>query len=1152
MGDQLLSVNGVANKFNVSKPTIYRWLKTGKLPGRKVGGQWRFAANAVQQAFLEGDLSGDTPKKQTTNDVLREKPIPSWAKPMLAEWSQMANKSIDELNPDHVVVNDRRGAKIWELISNDSFRYAKDLWHSTAISYMPFTELYETFANKKVLLFDEMMQHGREMQNLRQRLTYLNSSIESLVCIRNKSHIESGDLIDYKSHAFENLDADEFADKAAMISRLLDYFDPPLDVGHLIVRGKYSGSDDYSILLKKLAKWGLPFVIRYPDNEHPYLTITLDRPQFFDTSTLTNSKNIKLSWDGPCKIRFYINIEDRNCYFSFIVFPGMEAPSAELIKLDNQFLESKKNTKIFSQLSQNETPNSQFRRIYDKLCMDLSINLLNDFIECGAPQDMGIIVNKTIHKADLKHLEAIFGTSKGKEIEAKVNKILSITCDTMPLFEKNTSLPPPLLLRGPQGFAENEFGSQNAFECRVLMLRKIPPKYTSKDSKDTEIASINYKQLVDKLRPFSESTIGKVIDYGLDWGIIKPTNQSYVFFESGVEKVKIERSFSRGEFGAWFEFDKNPISYNDSAIQRTLALGPVGLKAFLKWYKHGYVTLTIFHKIFSNLLHDWDLQSDTLFLGWVPYKFGPIPIWPSLSGFGNYPEYKKILLDQNSIEEKVNTSKKGSYRLYRPNDNSLQVWEKLYKKGLNVSSRVNVSSLTRLYSRIQETIVTTRLISPYSDKTATRKDALIVLSAARNERIAYICAQWEVAEWIRIAKNKVLPQLQTVSVLDEIPRGYYLRPSLADFLEPARLLFDKIEMYLNIGHLYKYIEILKEKETIEIAEALLEKIDQEPILRDEGDYPVRTLQWFSKVMFSYTFLLRQIMNNFDLDIDQRFDIEKQTQSGDVIDANFYLDELMKQMPEISAFQKPLKKCIDLSNKKKYDEFVTQTLSNTFHLIVKTIEATHRIPDPLSESNKKRITESWEGTIRILREMPINQAPYAIAVADIKNLVNLPRIASDLLGIEYDDAVVSLLKFVEEKTKEVVKKYQGVRIGGFGNDNIFLCGTKPDEVYTCIKELISKTTQQISTAENKLEHYGLLRVGIAWKEDERDNEFKGIRPGLLALRIGDKSGLNPGSISITQEILERLSKENQSEFDLTEGLTGQGKLYLNVIVLKSNK
>ena len=355
----------------------------------------------------------------------------------------------------------------------------------------------------------------------------------------------------------------------------------------------------------------------------------------------------------------------------------------------------------------------------------------------------------------------------------------------------------------------------------------------------------------------------------------------------GIEKVKISRCFGRGEFGPWFESEKDVVSYSDAIIQKTLTLGPVALENFIKWHPTKWVTSTIFHKIFSNLQHDWD-YSDELYMGWLPYKFGPIPIWPTLSGSGYYPDYKSVLLDTGYIEEEVKQSIKSRYKLYRPNEKSPINWKQLFNRRTDPFTRTHVALLTRLYANIQQNFKSKRLKSPYSDLEITNDDALVVLSAARNERIAYICSHYELAEWIRIGKDKIIPQIQAFSFLEEIPDRPYLKTFLAEFEVPVRLMLDKIEMYRSIGTLYKKIKYFQEKQNVEIAEVLLDNIDKKPKFRDDCEYPMKTLRWFLMVMFSYTFMLRQIMTSCNLDIDQRYDYEKHSKDGKPYDANFYL------------------------------------------------------------------------------------------------------------------------------------------------------------------------------------------------------------------------------------------------------------------------
>ena len=46
-GHMLLDVHDVCELYNVSTRTVYRWIESGQLEGKKAGGQWRFSKEAV-------------------------------------------------------------------------------------------------------------------------------------------------------------------------------------------------------------------------------------------------------------------------------------------------------------------------------------------------------------------------------------------------------------------------------------------------------------------------------------------------------------------------------------------------------------------------------------------------------------------------------------------------------------------------------------------------------------------------------------------------------------------------------------------------------------------------------------------------------------------------------------------------------------------------------------------------------------------------------------------------------------------------------------------------------------------------------------------------------------------------------------------------
>ena len=75
--DELLDMSQAIAILKTSRPTFYRWLRSGKVRGMKVGRQWRFRREDIER-FLAGqqpriDLPGDlTPLIETLADRLRE------------------------------------------------------------------------------------------------------------------------------------------------------------------------------------------------------------------------------------------------------------------------------------------------------------------------------------------------------------------------------------------------------------------------------------------------------------------------------------------------------------------------------------------------------------------------------------------------------------------------------------------------------------------------------------------------------------------------------------------------------------------------------------------------------------------------------------------------------------------------------------------------------------------------------------------------------------------------------------------------------------------------------------------------------------------------------------------------------------------------
>jgi excisionase family DNA binding protein len=51
MSKEILDVNAAAKYLNITRATLYKLAKEGKIPGLKVGGQWRFSKDRLDELF---------------------------------------------------------------------------------------------------------------------------------------------------------------------------------------------------------------------------------------------------------------------------------------------------------------------------------------------------------------------------------------------------------------------------------------------------------------------------------------------------------------------------------------------------------------------------------------------------------------------------------------------------------------------------------------------------------------------------------------------------------------------------------------------------------------------------------------------------------------------------------------------------------------------------------------------------------------------------------------------------------------------------------------------------------------------------------------------------------------------------------------------
>jgi hypothetical protein len=599
------------------------------------------------------------------------------------------------------------------------------------------------------------------------------------------------------------------------------------------------------------------------------------------------------------------------------------------------------------------------------------------------------------------------------------------------------------------------------------------------------------------------------------------------------------RGFVRGEFGPYYEWEGDEPTYDDSQIQLALGLGPSVVDTFTRAIDRPSLTSTEFDKLFANLQHDWRPKFGHLMLGWKPYKFGPIPIVPIPSLFGDYTRYESFLVQQKCIVETAEQHGTQVWKRYSLPKDSPVPWRELYRRRTDAATRAFISGLVKSYAEILKLPIS-RPRGPRNTTLGVFHDSLIILGAARNKIIAYRSGWFEVDDWCN--KGAVLfPVLKAQALNKTRPARPILRDSLAAFAEPARLLHNKIEMYRSVPELYQKLEALQRDH--EHVAVILEGVDKQAEFETVSPYPMANLEWAAKVARPFSSFVRHILTKCGLDAqDPEQEIQKDA-AGITIDAAYVLNELLDVCPELVSMRSALELCLSETEGGSLDERTTEILSRVFTFIRQLFARPGFLPDPRPEYESRREhAVRMDGLVKRLREVAIAE-PFAVGVADVRNLANLPELGP-LFGVPYDDALSSLLAWLGDAAKTIAQRFPNVRISPVCADNLVLSGP-PNDVFIASRQLIRETTRKLASADhNQLASFGLLRVGVALVDSVRGEHYAAVAPGIEAHKIGDRSGRPLGAIAVTAPVFDHLTPEIKRGFSLSdEGETKQGVVWV---------
>jgi len=74
MAQEILDVSAAAKYLHITRATLYKLAKEKRIPGLKIGGQWRFSKERLDELFQEGFSPGEEKAPKSPKETERERP----------------------------------------------------------------------------------------------------------------------------------------------------------------------------------------------------------------------------------------------------------------------------------------------------------------------------------------------------------------------------------------------------------------------------------------------------------------------------------------------------------------------------------------------------------------------------------------------------------------------------------------------------------------------------------------------------------------------------------------------------------------------------------------------------------------------------------------------------------------------------------------------------------------------------------------------------------------------------------------------------------------------------------------------------------------------------------------------------------------------
>jgi len=1088
--EKLLTVDEVAEFLNVSKMTVYRMIRRGEIAYRKIGGQFRF--DPAIATGMRSRKAIPTSKLGTPGSTLRSED--AWIAKFVPMFSEFIKQHFEIFKPDFVIMNHRKAARFFEVADLIPLEYADKTVYWTAFRWISDDKLHSMLQGKRVLILDEMAQRARQLKRLRDYFEKYGAEVRTVALTSRKSCITDGTLLDSQLISCMTLEDYEFSYMAANMLNAAILGSLPLDTDHvkfiLSLIAKSLGRQDIEELAASI---GETYFLPPPVNRRELVCLTIELLDCFDWSRLRLPSDIRK--EGVCKIRVFYDEETKKLHIIPVIFPKL------VVKTDD----------ILTIVGKTGEPWSPYMAVpsdFKDLSIETQVELLHRLLINYSSVQLGLIAMSNIMKllpdgfvgpenitVEYEDWIKVLGPELGHEIQKPIEN------DSEQGIRKLFLLPRD---------------KRESLDCRVKASYELG-KHASSMKKDVDdLVEITCERMIAELRKrlkvnetrgmaFSEfqevlkdidlHLISRAIDILLDAGIIKPSFEVRKMDESTYVCM---RTYSLSEFGSWFEGPK-AFTTEDIAERKIAKILLYSLQRFVSnglRPRSGTV-----QKIFANLQHDWDyMRFEPLFLGWVPYVYGPMVLVPKKRApFGGYSSLRQYAEEQNLVDPKS-----IKFDIWKP---SRAIQEDALFEEMEPEEVDFLEGLLDIYRAI------------YTAGDDENTNVLRTLAACRNRRLTYICTFEELEIWIELVKTLIARVEREICELPSIFEAkndqHTIEPILEDIANAHHQLKDKIDRYRTLDVTKEKIKkILANHPRRSLARAVLEKIEVPIDLSDELPYPVGRLMLYEPIVGCFSSLLRQGFSSLGLAQDTRRE-KIDYYSGKEKNVAFYSDKLIGLCPELSSMKDKLDEFEGLVKLGKRTPLIGAAVRQIFDQLLTILR--RDIPSPPTpqknyvfridpESFRKKILEATSA---------LKDPDHLLCVViDAHGFVPWSEKLAKQLNTEPDTIRESLQKAVHQATADIAAKMNPIHFIPLGGDGALLTFSDYEQGLSFSCQLQANLSRDFVS---------FVKIGVDMGDPKADYGAPYGKAFITAYYLTDKIGLSPGQIAVTQEVFSLLNE-----------------------------